>query len=270
MATLGTYMAALLIYNMFDLVRGRSMGNEGLAFWQSTGTVIAAVIGSIWGSNYAFEMNRRRDLDLQRKKDLESGRWALVSIGSQITYLIRILDVIYKSIHEYGEEDPRLWKLFMQSFHDYEEPQKLNLLELRFLLDRGKVGINYLLIAANESSVLDVKGMIAIRNGLKEKAKEKLNKHIELRPFEWGKSAVKREDSSKFYDRVVNVISEPLTTETSLLAEQLLYNCESGIRRMTKLYDELILLLRDEFPNVDFKDLDKKGMEKQLGKNLWD
>lgn len=262
-AIVSAYLVFLLFHITINNILGRGMANEGLAFWQVSGTVVAAVIASIYGSSYAFELNRQKEEAALRKKDLEAGRWALVVLAVHVTYLINMTKHIYKEIKE-----DRAWRLTMRTIHSFDDVPKPNWSELRFLTSCGKEAVNHLITAANDSSVIDVQNVIAIRNDFKERSKAKLNAYFDQHPEELHLTN-KDETQEEFVERICKAIGDPLAYQIAQLSENLLVACEQGVRNTVKLFDDLHALLEKEFTDLGFKGLDKVDMEKQLGKKLW-
>lgn len=259
----GLYVLGLLTHIGINKWLHRTMVNDGLVFWSAAGTVIAAVIASIYGSSYAFELNRQKDLASHRKANLEAGRWALVVLAVQATYLMNL------SKHIYGEMSSKHWPLLMKNISSFDEVPSPNLSELRFLVHQGKDALNYLIAAANDSSVLDAKNINAQRNEFKERSKAKYDVYLIEHPEDLQKTEAD-ETEDEFVEKFVKAIGLPLAYQISELSKQLLTSCELGVRSTIKLYDDLENLLRIEFPEVEFKGLNKGEMEKHLGKKLWD
>jgi len=260
---IGLYILGLFIHLGINRWMHRAMANDGLVFWSAAGTVIAAVIASIYGSSYAFELNRQKDLAAQRKANLEAGRWALVVLAVQATYLMNL------SKHIYGDMPSKHWRLLMKSISSFDEVPSPNISELRFLVHQGKDALNYLITAANDSSVVDAKNINVQRNDFKERSKAKYDSYLIDHPEDLQKTEAD-ESEDEFVEKFVKAIGLPLAYQISELSQQLLTSCELGVRNTIKLYDDLENLLRIEFPEVEFKGLNKGEMEKHLGRKLWD
>ena len=262
-AIVSAYLVFLLFHITINKILGRGMANEGLAFWQVSGTVVAAVIASIYGSSYAFELSRQKEVAAQRKKDLEAGKWALIVLAARVTYLGNMTKHVYDA-----KREARHWGLTMETIHSFDEVPKLDLTEIRFLTSRGTDAVNYLIEAANDSSVVDVQNIIAIRNDYKERSKAKLDLYYADHPEELLLTD-KDETEEVFVKRISEAISHPLTFQIVQLSHQLLGACEQGVRVTVKLFDDLHALLEKEFPELGIKGLEKADMEKRLGRKLW-
>lgn len=274
LVTVSTYLICLIAHIGINRFLQRAMANEGLAFWAASGTVIAAVIASVYGSSYAFELNRQKDIDAQRKVNLEAGRWTLVVLAAHLTFIARTAKLVD------SEKTSEHWPVLMRSIHSFDNPPELKLESIRFLLkDGGAKATNYLIVAASDYSVESVKNTIALRNGLRDllmpKVDELIRKRGEGLSDEMDKDLIEDlsydllDENGRLEQTVREAVGDGRTYELARLATQLEENCETGIKSVYDLSSSLRELLQVEFPEEKFEPIDTKAMWKDLGRQLW-
>ena len=263
---IGVYLAGLITHIAINRLCNRAMANEGLAFWQAFGTVIAAVIASVYGSSYAFALNRQKDIEAVRRSNLEAGRWVLVVLASHLTFITRTAKQVY------SEQYSPHWPLLMRNILSFENPPELTLDSIQFLLHTGsKKATNYLISAATDCSVSHVKSYIQLRNGLRDRLKVKLDEYLDSHPEVVSDPAKDniQEEYSRLAEKLEEAIGIGRAHELRWLGEQLHGSCELGIKSVYDLYNELRELLSEEFQEEEFKPIDLEVMWKELGRKLW-
>ena len=259
---LAVYLVALALYVGISHLINHAITNNGLVFWTALGTVISAAFASIYGSDRAFDLNRQKELDAQRKQNLEAGRWALVVITANLNYVLGLALFLYEQRKRPG------WQILMRNIIVLQDLLPLELKELRFLIHENK-DVNAMTdFSMKGTTAQNIQKMVTQWNGLKEEAKEKSKPFYEAHPEEALKP-LSEELNQEFYAQIASLIGMKLEYEMGTLANAILTESEEGINTIINLYYNMEKLLKREFPEVEFKGLDLASTEQRLGKRLW-
>ena len=259
------YLVAMVGHMLYNIRHGLSMSNQVIAVWTSAGTVIAAVTASIYGSRYAFEWNRQKEIDARRQTNLEAGRWILVVLASHISYLGNIATGIYE------EAKCEMWELRMKKILHLQELMPIKLEELRFLGVNGGERSNFLInFSMIHGAAFDLRMIVGLWNEKKDEAGNAVKPYIEAHTDEIPSDNPSDDEKKQFSQLLAREMGPKLTSELINLARTLLDQSEYGIRNLIKVYDGLEEHLKSEFPEAVFTGLNKSHLEKALGKKLWD
>lgn len=261
---IGLYILGLLIHIAINKALNRTMVTDGLVFWTVAGTVIAAVIASIYGSIYAFELNRQKDIDSKMQANLETGRWLLVVLASHIAYMANIAAWLYK------ETRCDMWELRVKKLLYLQDLMPIKVEELRFLSASGGDRSNFLInFSMHHSAAFDLRTVVGLWNAKKVEADDATKDYFEANLHELPGNDPSDEEKKRLSQLVARELGPKLTAELISLARAILEQSETGITNLIKLYEGLETHLRTEFPEAEFKGLDKTSLEKALGKKLW-
>lgn len=260
------YFLAVLSHVLINRYLHRAMANEGLAVWQAFGTVIAATIATVYGASYAFKLNRQKDVDDRRKNDLESGRWSIVVLISNLTNIANNTFHLYEAVEE-GEG----WEILSSNIDFYQVIIPFDIEKLKFLAGGCAEYVNFLTeLSTKYACALEIQDYMRRRNELRQESKTVMENYFnshQSEKLEMESGALSRE---RHFEIVMAAMGERMAFQLLSISQNAVSQCEYGIKSTIEMIEKLTKILKREFPEEIFEPLNYAELERVLGKRLWD